>query len=127
MFGACPGGGAGARMGIVAGYSPQALWSSLWWSSAWKQRLTSVDGDKLYELCSPNSRSSTPCDDYVLSVADALMLGRVGRWTACIPSGVTDDQAVDVATRFLETHLAKRGSPALGLVAEALAEAFPCK
>jgi hypothetical protein len=85
-----------------------------------------VDGDRLYELCKPNSRSSTLCGDYVLSVADELMLGRVGRWTACVPVGVTDDQVIDVAARFLETHPAKRGSAAFELVAEALAEAYPC-
>jgi hypothetical protein len=55
------------------------------------------------------------------------MLGRVGRWTACLPIGVTDDQVIDVAERFLEADPARRGSAALGLVAEALAGAFPCK
>jgi len=85
-----------------------------------------IDGNRLYDLCKPNSRSSTLCGDYVLSVADTLMLGRVGRWTACLPVGVTDDQVIDVAEQFLETHPAKRGSAAFELVAEALAEAYPC-
>ena len=85
-----------------------------------------VDGDRLYELCQPNSRSSTLCGDYVLSVADALMLGRVGRWTACLPVGVTDDQVIDAAEQFLEAHPARRCSAAFGLVAQALAEAYPC-
>jgi hypothetical protein len=56
-----------------------------------------IDGNRLYELCRPNSRSSTFCGDYVLSIADALTMGRVGRWTACIPSGVTGDQVVAMA------------------------------
>jgi hypothetical protein len=86
-----------------------------------------VDGNRLYELCRPNSRSSEFCDDYVLSVADALMVGRVGRWTACISNGVTGSRVVDVAKRFLEAHPAKRPSAASELVAEALAEAFPCR
>jgi len=86
-----------------------------------------IDGNRLYELYRPNSRSSPFCGDYVLSIADALMMGRVGRWTACIPSGVTDDQVVDVAIRFLDAHPARRGSAASELVAEALAEAFPCR
>jgi hypothetical protein len=60
-----------------------------------------VDGNRLYELCRPNTKSSTFCGDYVLSIADALMLGRVGRWTACLPIGVKDDQVIDVAERFL--------------------------
>src|SRR5262249_34276738 len=85
-----------------------------------------IDGDRLYELCKPNSRSSALCGDYVLSVADAMMLRRVARWTACIPTGVTDDQVIDVAEEFLEAHPEKRGSAAFGLVAEALAEAYPC-
>jgi hypothetical protein len=86
-----------------------------------------VSGNRLYELCRPNSSSSTFCSDYVLSVADALMVGRVGRWTACIPNGATDNQVVDAVTRFLEAHPAKRQDAASELVAEALAEAFPCK
>jgi hypothetical protein len=86
-----------------------------------------VDGNRLYELCTPNSRSSEFCDDYVLSVADALMVGRVGGWTACIPNSVTGNQVVDVVKRFLEAHPAKRRSAAFGLVAEALAEGFPCE
>jgi len=86
-----------------------------------------IDGNRLYDLCRPNSRSSTFCGDYVLSIADALMLGRVGRWTACLPIGVTDDQVIDVAERFLEAHPARRGSAASELVAEALAEAYPCR
>ena len=86
-----------------------------------------VDGNRLYELCRPNSRSSSFCGDYVMSVADALMVGRVGHWTACIPNHVTGEQVLDVATRFLEAHPAERPHPARELVAESLAEAFPCQ
>jgi Rap1a immunity proteins len=86
-----------------------------------------VDGNRLYELCRPNSRNSSFCGDFVMSVANALMVGRVGHWTACIPNGVTDDQVVDVATRYLDAHPAERPHAARELVAQALAEVFPCR
>jgi len=86
-----------------------------------------VDGNRLYDLCWPNSKSSSFCGDHVLSVADALMVGRVGHWTACVPHRVTDDQVVYVTTPFLKAHPARRGDWARELVAEALAEAFPCR
>lgn len=86
-----------------------------------------VDGNRLYELCRPNSRSSSFCGDFVMGVANALMVGRVGHWTACIPNGVTDDQVIDVATRYLDAHPAERPHAAGELVAQALAEAFPCR
>lgn len=86
-----------------------------------------VDGNRLYELCWPNSRSNSFCGDFVVGIADALMVGRVGHWTACIPNGATDDQVVDVATRFLDAHPAERPRAARELVAQALAEAFPCR
>jgi hypothetical protein len=86
-----------------------------------------LDGNRLYDLCRPNSRSSEFCDDYVMNIAERLMVGRVAGWTACIPAHLTDDQVVDAVKQFLEAHPARRRSAALGLVAEALAEAFPCK
>ena len=86
-----------------------------------------LDGNRLYELCRPNSRSSEFCDDYVMNIAERLMVGRVAGWTACIPAHLTDDQVVDAAKQFLEAHPARRRSAALGLVAEALAEAYPCR
>jgi hypothetical protein len=86
-----------------------------------------LDGNRLYDLCRPNSRSSEFCDDYVMNIAERLMVGRVAGWTACIPTHLTDDHVVDAAKQFLEAHPARRRSAALGLVAEALAKAFPCK
>jgi hypothetical protein len=86
-----------------------------------------VTGNRLYEACKPNNGSLAFCDDFVLDVADDLATGRVGQWAACIPTNATDNQLVDAVRQFLETHPARRGSPAVRLVAEALAEAFPCK
>lgn len=90
-------------------------------------RADSMDGNKLYESCSPNSGSSAFCSDYVRSVADALMARTVAGRTACIPNRVTPDQMVNVAMRFIEAHPAERRSAVFELIAEALAEAFPCK
>jgi len=90
-------------------------------------RADRFDGNRLYELCRPNSRSSSFCGDFVMSVANRLMVGRVGHWTACIPNGVTDDQVIGVATRYLDAHPAERLHAAGELVAQALAEAFPCR
>jgi hypothetical protein len=83
---------AGTVITVVAAVSTEALADRL-------------DGNRLYELCRPNSRSNASCDDFVLSVADALMVGRLGGWTACIPNSVPDNQMIAVTTRFLEALL----------------------
>ena len=70
------------------------------------------------------------CRGYIAGVADTMAEGaahpkRGGR-RACIPLGVTLDQAVDVVTRHLADHPQDRHLAADGLVARALSEAWPC-
>ena len=44
----------------------------------------------------------------------------------CIPNRVTDRQTTDVVVRYLKEHPEQRHYAAANLVAETLAEAFPC-
>jgi hypothetical protein len=71
----------------------------------------------------------------LLSVTLAMVLltgsasatnGEVGPGTPCIPAYVTDRQALDVATAFLQRKPAIRHAGAADIVAQALADAFPC-
>ena len=80
-------------------------------------------GNSLYDFC--RSRSLA-CAGYVSGVADVMGLTEVSGFKACIPRDVTRRQATDVVTKWLASNPAKRNSAAPGLVAHALADAFPC-
>jgi hypothetical protein len=93
-----------------------------------------MTGNRLFDLCKPDAPA---CWNYVSGVADAVMLleafSRVLRtgtdrtaFQACIPSGVTIRQMVDIATRFLERHPQTRHTSGAALIMVALNEAFPC-
>lgn len=94
-----------------------------------------VTGNELNQLCESDPNSNTPigtvgrfeCLAYVVAVADAMAAGaQIAGWTAC-PPHVSREQVVDVAKRFLATHPEIRHTAGVGLVAQALAEAFPCR
>jgi hypothetical protein len=51
----------------------------------------------------------------------------IAGWTACIPEGVAKRQIVDVVTKHLRERPQDRHLTAVSIVAEALAEAFPCR
>ena len=68
------------------------------------------------------------CNGYITSVVDALGApNTVNGATACFPKGVIDKQLVVVVRHYLEAHPENRQLGAIGLVADALADAFPCK
>jgi Rap1a immunity proteins len=83
------------------------------------------NGNQLYERCTEPNRDS--CLGYVAGIFDALASGAsIADYSACMPSGTTVQQAVDVATQFLTSHPEMRHYAAAGLVAQALSDAFPC-
>jgi hypothetical protein len=87
-------------------------------------------GNQLLDHCrSQIMIEQTYCEGYAVGVADALGApgGKVFGVAACLPNGVTARQVMDVTMRFLEQHPELRHLPAVPLVAEALAEAFPCR
>lgn len=83
-----------------------------------------IDGNKLYRYC---RSGSTYCAGYVTSIAHVMSTGAVvGGFTACT-QGAANTQMVEVVKRFLERHPEARQNAAGRLVAQALAETFPCK
>jgi hypothetical protein len=80
-------------------------------------------GNSLYDFCKSGSQA---CAGYVSGVADVMGLTEISGFKACIPLDVTRRQATDVVTKWLAANPAKRNSGAPGLVAHALADAFPC-
>ena len=88
------------------------------------------DGDTLYQECSAEMGQIeySSCKGYVAGVSDAMSEGNsIGGYTACFPSYFKVGQAQDAVKQFLTSHPQWRHHAAAGLVAEALAEAFPCK
>jgi hypothetical protein len=88
-----------------------------------------VDGNRLEGLCESSSVFELrECLGYILGIADAMTADTpINGFTACFPARMATTQTVDVVGRFLAAHLEMRDLGAAGLVAQALAEAFPCK
>jgi len=90
------------------------------------------DGNKLLQTCQASDFSSKGvCLGYVVGVADAMEGAQFEGGTvlgsrACFPAYMTALQAKDVAVMFLTSHPEWRHFGASGLVAGALASAFPC-
>lgn len=71
------------------------------------------------------------CQGFAAAVADEMLSAMAAGdtvlgWRACFPTDVALGQITDVATRFLTVHPELRHLTALGLFAEAFADAFPC-
>jgi hypothetical protein len=89
---------------------------------------TFLTGNVLLEQCQERSAG---CVGYVLGIADAIAIaqelgGALAGWRACLPPGVSGEQAVEVVVRFLTNYPDLGDLSAATLTARALAEAFPC-
>jgi hypothetical protein len=91
-----------------------------------------IKGNLLLEWC----QADTPdpglhftdlalCRGYIVGVSDALTL--MNQRLLCVPEGVDGGQEIDILKLWLRDHPEKRHLPAVGLVAAALNEKFPCK
>ena len=88
-----------------------------------------VEGNELWRLCtSKGTRANGLCYGYVTAIAEVAR-GSDGLYGhhVCLPAHTTRRQTVEVVNRSLDQHPEQRHYGASGLVAEALAEAFPCK
>jgi hypothetical protein len=88
-----------------------------------------ADGNHLLDLCNTDPEW---CLGYVVAIADAMGTvqagdGTVAGFRTCLPESVKQGQARDVAINFLRARPELRHLTASSLVAEALAEAFPCR
>jgi Rap1a immunity proteins len=77
-------------------------------------------GNDFFNQCTP--AVSPSCYGYVGGVSDAI-----AGWGACLPSGVTVGQAMDLVVQFLNSHQQQWNLSAAAIVTSALSEAFPCK
>lgn len=82
-------------------------------------------GNSLLEECSAPSGTDAlaDCWGYVTGVADALGITKF----ACTPANATARQLVDVVLGRLRSHVAERHYAAVGEVALALRQVFPCQ
>lgn len=79
-------------------------------------------GNDLLARCNAGGEPAMLCAGYVVGIADAFAAND----NFCIPASVNLRQLVDVFVRFLEQHPDERHLQGSGLVARALAKAFPC-
>ena len=88
-------------------------------------------GNSLYASCaSPTGTVKwSACLGYVEGIADAMGGNAINGYTACLPlqSGVTAGQIRDVVKQYLALHPEERHKGAVGMVAHALEDAFPCR
>jgi Ssp1 endopeptidase immunity protein Rap1a len=95
--------------------------------------LTFETGNDLYEKCStaPNTLSQGFCLGYSAGISDAMSikpaLNPVNTYSRCLSQNVTMGQIADVVKEYLHQNPAKRHFAAIALIAEALANAFPCQ
>jgi hypothetical protein len=82
-------------------------------------------GNDLIEWCT--SAGVPACTGYIMAVIDIMVdSGPIAGWKACIPKGVSGAQVRDIAVTYLRANIPKRHLSAPSLIAEAMAEAFPC-
>jgi hypothetical protein len=90
-------------------------------------------GNDLYEKCStaPNTLTQGFCLGYSAGISDAMSikpaLNPVNTYSRCLSQNVTMGQIADVVEQYLQENPAKRHFAAIALIAEALANAFPCR
>jgi Rap1a immunity proteins len=85
------------------------------------------NGNELWDFCRVDS-PNLGCVNYVSAIADAMTADHEGvmGWHACFRLNTTRGQIADVVKLWLQKHPEKRDLAAPGLVAQALAQAFPC-
>lgn len=85
----------------------------------------------LYDFCSKPERSgfTAHCFAYVMAISDVMRDYGTGVYglKECSAVGVSLKQRADVVKGYLAAHRESRDQAASSLVAQALAEAFPCK
>lgn len=67
------------------------------------------------------------CVGYVTGIADVLERNDVNGLVACVPDDAVAGDLVERALAYLRAHPDRLGFGAAGLVADALATAYPCR
>jgi hypothetical protein len=97
------------------------------WDSEAKRNRIFLSGNDLWNRCSKPGYNSGVCDGYIMAIADAVsgdnsVLGL----RACISVEVAGSQILEIVVGALHREEASRNLAARGIVAKALAQAFPC-
>lgn len=82
-------------------------------------------GNELLQDCTRQVQSL--CLGYIEAVSDALSGNSVNGYEACIPLEVTVGQLQDIVVQYLRQDPRDRHLGAIGLVAHAISNAFPCR
>jgi hypothetical protein len=85
------------------------------------------DGNKFLVECTSLGYQEVACYEYIKGIADVLVHDSIAGYRACVPPRVLDTQLRDVVVQYLQRNAPQRHYGAAGLVAEAIAEAFPCR
>lgn len=84
------------------------------------------DGNRLYTDCAGHGVEGLYCIAYIDGIADEMRHDRILGRTACVPEHAMAGQLQAVVEQFLTVHSKFRHLGGVSLVADALAEAFPC-
>ncbi len=86
-----------------------------------------LDGAQLFRDCQADTASGQGfCLGYTSGIADILVHRPVNGFKVCFVEKVSAGQIKDVVSKWLKDHPERRQYGAPGLVANALAEAYPC-
>lgn len=86
------------------------------------------NGNSLKQKCGGAGITEGVCIGYIEGIADVLSSGTaVNGFRGCFPNDLMTGQAYDVVKTWLAQNPEKLHYSAPGLVAAALASAFPCK
>jgi hypothetical protein len=88
-----------------------------------------VNGQMLLTLCQSDKLPDIgACQGYIMAVNDTMIAGHLNRhMLVCMPKGVNPLTLKEIVTNYLKAVPAKLGFIADGIVAEALANNFPCR
>ncbi|MGF1612880.1 MAG: Rap1a/Tai family immunity protein [Gammaproteobacteria bacterium] len=100
------------------------------WAFATSARADFKTGEELYGLCmAPDDvRGHSFCVGYVAAIADVLGAGTgtISDWRACIPAKATQGEVATIAIEWLREHPDNRAFGASNVIAQALANRYPC-
>jgi hypothetical protein len=84
-------------------------------------------GNELYTECAAAGESQGFCGGYIAAIADVGSKVPVADVMICPSAKVTVGQVVDIVKQYLAVHPERRRFSASSLVANALADEFPCR
>jgi hypothetical protein len=82
-------------------------------------------GNELLQECTEPPVSL--CFGYIEAVTDALVRNSLNGYEACVPQEVTVGQLQNIVVQYLRQDPRDRHLGAIGLVAHAISNAFPCR